>query len=244
MFDSPASGSNIAAGRPVAKTSATMMPRHSTPPAAAQRARSNARSFAATRQAARKTAAGSSMSYSTPCSVAAGSADHSAEVVPSAIHAAIGHAGSGGMRRSRSNIAVIRIPAASERRLRSAGTWARGRMANKAATTHASPCFIASGKVMSPEQAGGGREHRLDADGMHAARLGAFVGRALAAPHPFDAPLEKRALVAAGKVWHRYFAIRGVPPEFAAAKENRRPGPEQHNGRNRDELRQVGNPGV
>src|SRR6266850_2877673 len=215
MFDSPASGSNIAAGRPVAKTSATMMPRHSTPPAAAQRARSNARSFAATRQAARKTAAGSSMSYSTPCSVATGSADHSAEAVPSAIHAAIGHAGSGGRRRSRTSITATRIAAASERRLRSAGTWARGRMTNRPATSHASPCFIAAVKVISPEQPGGGREHRLDADGMHAARLGTFVDRALAAPHPFDAPLEQYALVAAGEVGHRYFAIWGVPPEIA-----------------------------
>src|SRR6267378_2515499 len=132
-----------------------MMPRHNTPPAAAQRTRSNARSFAATRQAARKTPAGSSIEYSTPCSVAAGSADHNAEAVPSA-----------------------------------------------------------------------------------------FVGRALAAPHPFDAPLEQGALVAAGKVVNRYLAIRGVAPEFAAAEENRRPGPEQYDARHRDELRQVGNPGV
>src|SRR2546423_11386590 len=94
------------------------------------------------------------------------------------------------------------------------------------------------------KQTSSGREHRLDADGMHAARLGAFVGRALAAPHPFDAPLEKRTLVAAGEVVNRYLAIRGVAPEFAAAEENRRPGPEQHYARHRDELRQVGDPSV
>src|SRR5205807_4468445 len=161
---------------------------------------------------------------------------------PIPIHAAVGHAGSGGTRRSRTNITVIRIPAASERRLRSAGTWAKGRMTNRPATSHASAWFMAA--VISREQTSSGREHRLDADGMHAARLGAFVGRALAAPHPFDAPLEQGALVAAGKVVNRNFAIGGVPPEFAAAKENRRPGPEQHNGRHCDELRQVSNPGV
>src|SRR5882762_2456940 len=212
------------------------------PSAAAQRARSNARSFAATRQAARKTAAGSSMSYSTPCSVAAGSADHSAEAAPSAIHAVIGHAGSGGRRRSRTSITATRIAAASERRLRSAGTWASGRMTNRPATSHASAWFMAA--VISPEQPGGSREHRLDADGMHAARLGTFVDRALAAPHPFDAPLEQYALVAAGEVGHRYFAIRGVPPEIASVQKNRRAGPKQDDRRRRDELRQVGNPGV
>src|SRR2546423_5213797 len=90
------------------------------------------------------------------------------------------------------------------------------------------------------KQTSSGREHRLDTDGMHAARLGAFVDRALAAPHPFDAPLEQYALVAAGKVGHRYVAIWGVPPEIASVKENRRAGPEQHDGRHRDELRQVG----
>src|SRR3989449_10636011 len=104
-------------------------------------------------------------------------------------------------------------------------------MANRPTTSHASPCFIAAGKPMSPEQTGRGREHRLDADGMHAARLGAFVDRALAAPHPFDAPLEQCALVAAGEVVNRYFAIRGVPPEFAAATENRGPGPGQEHRR-------------
>src|SRR5436853_5065808 len=94
------------------------------------------------------------------------------------------------------------------------------------------------------KQTSSGREHRLGADGMHAARLSAFVGRALTAPYPFDAPLEKHALVAAGEVGNRYLAIRGVAPEFAAAEENRRPGPEQHDARHRGELRQVGNPGV
>src|SRR3954466_16098783 len=61
------------------------------------------------------------------------------------------------------------------------------------------------------------RQHRLDADGMHATRVGALGAGALAAAHPFDFALEQRALVAARKVRHRDLAERRFAPEAAAA---------------------------
>src|SRR6476659_8220260 len=41
-------------------------------------------------------------------------------------------------------------------------------------------------------------DNRLDSDGVHAAGLGAFRGRAPAAAHPFDLAPEEDALIAAG----------------------------------------------
>src|SRR3954452_17732540 len=58
-------------------------------------------------------------------------------------------------------------------------------------------------------------QDRLDADGMHAARVGALRARALAAAHPFHLALEQRALVAARKIRHRDLAERRIAPEAA-----------------------------
>src|SRR5258708_15051034 len=59
------------------------------------------------------------------------------------------------------------------------------------------------------------REHLPHTDGLHAARLGAFVGRALAAPHPADLALEQRDLVAAGAVPDRHAADWRIAPELS-----------------------------
>src|SRR3989338_1450400 len=79
---------------------------------------------------------------------------------------------------------------------------------------------------------------------MHAARLGAFRWRALAAPHPFDPALEQRALVAAREIRNRDFPERRLLPEVASAEERRRARSEKAGGGREGELSDVGDAGV
>src|SRR5579885_1688727 len=74
---------------------------------------------------------------------------------------------------------------------------------------------------------------------MHAARLCAFVGRALAAADPLDAPLEERVLVAAGKVGGGDRLEGCVSPEGAFAEELRRAWPVEAHGRREGQLAEM-----
>src|SRR3954462_8368691 len=64
------------------------------------------------------------------------------------------------------------------------------------------------------------RQHRRDADGVHAARVGALGAGALAAAHPFDIALEQRCLVAAREGCNRDLPERLLAPEAAAAEQH------------------------
>src|SRR4051812_33617305 len=83
------------------------------------------------------------------------------------------------------------------------------------------------------------RQHRLDADGVHAARVRALGAAALAAAHPCDIALEQRALVAAREVGNRDLSERRLAPEAAAAEQHVGARSVERDGRRLGQLRYV-----